>query len=287
MSSTATSCAIRELRRLFAQSGNPQTLVKDDGKQFTSTEFNDFCSQSGIRHNKSPSFHPQSNGQAERFVDTFKRSFKKMKENLPATEALQKCVLNYRGTPCLSAPGAKSPAELFLGRQTRTKLSLLKPSVITNYSNRNRKMEEQYNRHHGARQKKFNIGDSVWVRTIVSRHQNKRLVNWYNSAETSSTTFRSMDKSGRDMPTSYVYALAIIQILQRDQQNSSSCPVADVEVIPRNGRSNLDDANQYGRSTAPTINRQLHNDNYSRVAGHRRRTPNQITTPLRAIDGWS
>ncbi|XGW08618.1 hypothetical protein V3C99_011164, partial [Haemonchus contortus] len=79
MSSTTTSCTITELRRLFAQFGNPQTLVTDNGTQFTSKEFNDFCSQNGIRHIKSPPFHPQSNGQAERFVDTFKRSFKKMK----------------------------------------------------------------------------------------------------------------------------------------------------------------------------------------------------------------
>ncbi|XGW21465.1 hypothetical protein V3C99_004430 [Haemonchus contortus] len=169
MSSTTTSCTIRELRRLFAQFfGNPQTLVTDNGTQFTSTEFHDFCSQNGIRHIKSPPFHPQSNGQAERFVDTFKRSFKKMKENSPATEALQKFLLNYRRTPCPSAPGAKSPAELFLGRQIRTKLSLLKPPSTTDYNNRNRKMEEHYNRHHGARQRKFNIGDPVWAKDYRS-----------------------------------------------------------------------------------------------------------------------
>nr|CDJ84417.1 Integrase domain containing protein [Haemonchus contortus] len=79
MSSTTTSCTIRELRRLLAQFGNPQTLVTDNGTQFTFEKFNDFCSQNGIRHIKSPPFHPQSNGQAEHFVDTFKKSFKKMK----------------------------------------------------------------------------------------------------------------------------------------------------------------------------------------------------------------
>nr|CDJ83343.1 transposon Ty3-I gap-Pol polyprotein-like [Haemonchus contortus] len=29
-------------------------------------------------------------------------------------------------------------------------------------------MEEQYNRHHGARQRKFNIGDSVWAKDYRS-----------------------------------------------------------------------------------------------------------------------
>uniref|UniRef100_A0A0N4W5J5 RNA-directed DNA polymerase n=1 Tax=Haemonchus placei TaxID=6290 RepID=A0A0N4W5J5_HAEPC len=88
MSSVTTSCTIRELRRLFAQFGNTQTLVTDNGAQFTSAEIDDFCTKNGIRHIKSPPFHPQSNGQAERFVDTFKRSFKKMKESSSPTKAL-------------------------------------------------------------------------------------------------------------------------------------------------------------------------------------------------------
>uniref|UniRef100_A0A7I4Y6B5 RNA-directed DNA polymerase n=1 Tax=Haemonchus contortus TaxID=6289 RepID=A0A7I4Y6B5_HAECO len=138
MSSVTTSCTIRELRRLFAQFGNPQTLVTDNGTQFTSAEFDDFCTKNGIRHIKSPPFHPQSNGQAERFVDTFKRNLQ------------------------------KSPAELFLGRQIRTRLNLLKPCAITNSNKRDQKMEAQYNRHHGAKDKQFNIGDFVWAKDYRS-----------------------------------------------------------------------------------------------------------------------
>uniref|UniRef100_A0A7I4YY53 RNA-directed DNA polymerase n=1 Tax=Haemonchus contortus TaxID=6289 RepID=A0A7I4YY53_HAECO len=168
MSSVTTSCTIRELRRLFAQFGNPQTLVTDNGTQFTSAEFDDFCTKNGIRHIKSPPFHPQSNGQAERFVDTFKRNFKKMKESSSPTEALQNFLQTYRRTPCPSAPGGQSPAELFLGRQIRTRLNLLKPCDITNSNKRDQKMEAQYNRHHGAKDKQFNIGDFVWAKDYRS-----------------------------------------------------------------------------------------------------------------------
>ncbi|KAK6027902.1 hypothetical protein OSTOST_06063, partial [Ostertagia ostertagi] len=99
---------------------------------------------------KSPPFHPQSNGQAERFVDTFKRNFEKMKGRLSPAEALQKFLQTYRRTPCSSTPEGKSPAEVFLGREIRTRLSLLKPNVTTNDSIRNHTMEEQYNRHRSS-----------------------------------------------------------------------------------------------------------------------------------------
>ncbi|PIO71065.1 hypothetical protein TELCIR_07050 [Teladorsagia circumcincta] len=52
MSSTTTGSTIRELRRLFAQFGNPHTLVTDNGPQFTSKEFEDFCNENGRYGNR-------------------------------------------------------------------------------------------------------------------------------------------------------------------------------------------------------------------------------------------
>ncbi|PIO76518.1 integrase core domain protein [Teladorsagia circumcincta] len=75
MNSITTSATIRVLTKVFAQFGNPQTLITDNGTQFTSTTFANFCRRRGIKHVRSPPFHPQSNGQAERFVDTFKRGY--------------------------------------------------------------------------------------------------------------------------------------------------------------------------------------------------------------------
>uniref|UniRef100_A0A7I4Y456 Uncharacterized protein n=1 Tax=Haemonchus contortus TaxID=6289 RepID=A0A7I4Y456_HAECO len=85
-----------------------------------------------------------------------------------ADRSSQNFLLTYRKTPCPSSPGEQSPAELLLGRQIRTRHNPLKPCAITNPRKRNQKMEEQYNRHHGARQNQFNIRDFVWTQDYRS-----------------------------------------------------------------------------------------------------------------------
>ena len=164
MTSTTSMATIRELTRLFAQFGNPETIVSDNGSQFASREFAEFCNSNGIVHVRSPPFHPQSNGQAERFVDTFKRALQKLKDSGTTSSALQKFLQAYRRTPSSASPGGLSPAENFIGRPIRTPLSLLKPSESKIEKERNHKMEDQFNRHNGARPKQFEPHDAVWVR---------------------------------------------------------------------------------------------------------------------------
>jgi hypothetical protein len=70
---------IEIMRPIFARFGPPEVLVTDNGTQFTASEFALFCEQLGIIHLRSPAYHPQSNSQAERFVDTLKRGLAKLK----------------------------------------------------------------------------------------------------------------------------------------------------------------------------------------------------------------
>lgn len=122
------SATISILRSIFARLGMPETLVSDNGTQFTSSEFATFCSTNGIDHVTTAPFHPQSNGQAERFVDTFKRAIKKLEEGRGSTdEALETFLLAYRSTPNRSAPDGLSPSEIMFGRRIRTCLELLRP----------------------------------------------------------------------------------------------------------------------------------------------------------------
>jgi len=65
---------IQHLRTLFARFGIPESMVSDNGPQFTAAEFQLFCKQNGIFHIQVAPYHPTSNRLTERAVQTFKRA---------------------------------------------------------------------------------------------------------------------------------------------------------------------------------------------------------------------
>ena len=99
-----------------------------------------------MKHIKTPPYHPQSNGQAERFVDTFKRAMIKLKREGNMEENIQKFLITYRTTPNSAVIDEKSPAELFIGRKLRTPLNdLRKMYGKTKLIFETKKMEKQFN----------------------------------------------------------------------------------------------------------------------------------------------
>lgn len=162
MTSTTTGKTIEKLQETFARQGLPDTLVSDNGPQFKSEEFESFCKQHGIEHLTSAPYHPQSNGRAERFVDLLKTGLKKLEREGNVEFALQKFLFCYRRTPSPSL-GGKSPFEIMTGRSMKTRIDLVMPSD-KNTTSKNTKMEQQFNDHHGAIWKTFEVGDEVYVK---------------------------------------------------------------------------------------------------------------------------
>ncbi|XP_058446711.1 uncharacterized protein K02A2.6-like [Malaya genurostris] len=158
--SITTAATVKILRDLFARLGMPETLVSDNGSQFTSAEFQSYCTNNGIEHLTTAPFHPQSNGQAERFVDTFKRSIKMIKEGRATMcDALSTFLQTYRSTPCFSSPDGKSPAEVLFGRPIRTILDLLRPPS-------DRVQLEQSSEIHPLK-RQFIVKDTVYAKVFV------------------------------------------------------------------------------------------------------------------------
>ncbi|EGT46879.1 hypothetical protein CAEBREN_12555 [Caenorhabditis brenneri] len=164
MSSITSTATLKIMRRIFAQFGNPAVLVTDNGSQFTSAQFKEFCVQHGISHIRSPPYHPQSNGQVERFVDSFKRTLIKLEGEGSTEVAVQKFLQAYRSTPCSASPNALTPAENFLGRKIRTVLDLLLPSCPDLTPQRNLKMERAFDLQNGARPREYDIQDKIYVK---------------------------------------------------------------------------------------------------------------------------
>ena len=100
MTTTSAEKTIEVLHTLFASYGLPQKLVSDNGPQFTASSFEEFLSANGVQHLKSPPYHPATNGEAERFVQTFKHSLKASRNESGTLAAkLSQFLLKYRTIP--------------------------------------------------------------------------------------------------------------------------------------------------------------------------------------------
>ena len=120
---------INHCKSQFSRHEIPNTLISDNGPQFSSHEFQQFVKQYQIDHHTSSPYHPQSNGMAEKVVQTVKRLMTKARQdgNDPYL-----ALLEYRNAPWSDTLG--SPAQRLMGRRTKTFLpvssTLLKPETI-------------------------------------------------------------------------------------------------------------------------------------------------------------
>ena len=101
---------IEHMKSHFARHGIPELLNSDNGPQYASEEFRKFVGVYSFQHVTSSPRYPQSNGAAERAVQTIKSSMKK--EDDPYLG-----LLAYRSSPL---GNRVSPGELLMGRKLRS-----------------------------------------------------------------------------------------------------------------------------------------------------------------------
>ena len=127
LSSIFSRAIIKELKAIFARFGVPDTLVTDNGLQFSSTEFSVFCRTWMLEHKTSSLAYPRSNGKAENAVQTVKNLFAKCKA---AGASEFQALLDWHNTP--SAGIGTSLAQCLMGCCCKTLLlvagSLLQPT---------------------------------------------------------------------------------------------------------------------------------------------------------------
>ena len=141
---------IENLRKTFANFGVPYEIVSDNGPTFACKEFKDFLSRNKVKHTLIAPYHPQSNGLAERTVQTYKRMFSKFKDCSLQTK-VSRTLFAYRSK--IHSVTGQSPAEMMFGRSFRSPLSILKPKV--SFENDN-----------NTKDSKFKIGDAVFARNF-------------------------------------------------------------------------------------------------------------------------
>ena len=111
--STTSNTLIDAVKAVFSRHGIPESVRSDNGPQFSSREFAKFAASYGFKHTTSSLYFPQSNGLAERTVQTVKNILKGNQDPYLA-------ILTYHSTQ-LPWCGL-SPAQLLMGRQLRTNL---------------------------------------------------------------------------------------------------------------------------------------------------------------------
>lgn len=176
MSTTDSEAVVLKLCEMFSRFGLVKVIVTDNGTNFCSAYFNNFCLSNGVKHVTIAPYHPASNGQAENTVKTFKRGiqlFLSEKEGSKTLVAkLYEYLFNYRNS--VHCTTGVSPAELMFGRKLRCRLDLIcdrtssceaSPSaeslVVSVKDNVCAKQISQSNTYGGHRKVDFKKGDKV------------------------------------------------------------------------------------------------------------------------------
>lgn len=107
---------VRATKEAFARNGIPETVISDNGSQYSSKTYRQFAREWQFTHKTSSPRYPRSNGLAESSVKIVKRLIKKCKG---ARQDIKKGLLVLRNTPLACG---KCPAELLMGCKLRDNL---------------------------------------------------------------------------------------------------------------------------------------------------------------------
>lgn len=170
---TAQETAER-LDRIFVRLGYPKTITLDNGRQFVSREFEEFCNHRGIVLNRTTPYWPQENGLVE-------RQNRSLMKRLKISQALCRdwrkdlndYLTMYYSTPHCTT--GKTPSELMIGRTIRTKLPSLSELTLsvplTDYRDKDQQAKDKgrvaEDQRRRAKVSNLEIGDKVLMKNVL------------------------------------------------------------------------------------------------------------------------
>lgn len=170
---TTSEETIKMLKETFSRIGFPVTITADNGKQFTSKEFVEFCKENNnTSHNTIP-YWPQQNGEVERQNRNILKRLKiNQIEKKNWRDDLLTYLIMYNSTP--HSVTGKSPSELFYRRLFRDKIPTLKDIeykiIDGETSDRDKELKEKGKEYSDRRRKatvdELEQGQKVYVKNI-------------------------------------------------------------------------------------------------------------------------
>lgn len=172
----------QKLRKLFCRYGAPETIITDNGPQFRKNQvFKSLMKEFGVKHHKVTPYHPEANGEVERFNRTLKKTIQAaIADGKNWRTVLENFLLAYRTTP--HATTGIAPAELMFGRMIKDKLpnynnGTQKNSVKVRDRRRKQKIATYANQRNHAKAHQLKHGDTVLV-ADQTPHRNKFTPRW-------------------------------------------------------------------------------------------------------------
>lgn len=104
--------------------------MTDNGTQYTSLEFQQFCKNNNIKQSFTAPHHPATNGAAENFVETFKDKVDKIvKSGKSLDYAINLFLFDYRSTEHCTT--GRTPAYMTYKRELRTRFDVVRSNKRT------------------------------------------------------------------------------------------------------------------------------------------------------------
>lgn len=182
---------IKILREIFSRLGSPVSITADNGRQFVSKDFKEFCKEHNIVLYNTIPYWPQMNGEVERQNrDILKRLKISHGTGKNWRSELQNYLTMYNSTP--HSTTGKTPSELFFNRQFKDKIPSLQNTsneVIEGEVRDRDCVEKMKGKVYGDKKRKaetnhhnLDYGDKVLVKNIIK--DNKLTPNFDNTTHT-------------------------------------------------------------------------------------------------------
>ena len=173
-----SSQIVKFLKEIFSRLGYPSSITADNGRQFISDEFRQYCKQCNNRLFNTVPYWPQQNGEVERQNrDIINRLKISQLQKRDLKESVMEYLMMYNSTP--HSVTGKSPSELFFRRQNKDKI----PSLLYNEYEfddsdvRDRdKTQKEKGKEYGDRKRRaeepvITEGDKVYVKEMEKRNK--------------------------------------------------------------------------------------------------------------------
>lgn len=203
-SSLTSSKIIESLKSVFSRHGIPDVVVSDNGPQYRSAEFKSFALEYGFNHITSSPRYAQSNGEAERMVQTIKNL-------MDRSQDIYLALLSYRNTP---GPTGSSPAQLSMGRRLKTRLPVLPQQLKPKWPNLKRHFKEDVSR---KQKEKLSFDRRHATKVLEPLHAGDQV--WITDTKTQGTV-----SSPAETPRSYVVQTPSGETIRRNRRHLVSMP---------------------------------------------------------------